>query len=88
MSQPRTSELQDPSPGASWEAGGRKGGASTGALGLEQLGSEELSQSGVTLEEVTAELKPAQIWSQSLPAGEPGGRNKPDMMEGEERQAR
>lgn len=35
-----------------------------------------------------AELKPTQIWSQSLPAGEPGGRNKPDTMEGEERQAR
>ena len=53
--------------------GGRRGGASTWEpLGPQQLGSEDAqSVRGDLLEEVMAELKPAQIWSQSLPAGEP-----------------
>lgn len=49
--------------------GGRRGGARTwGPLRPEQLGSEDAqSVRGDLLEEVTAELEHAQIWSQSLP---------------------
>lgn len=51
--------------------GDRIGGASTwGPLGPQQLGSEDArSVRGDLLEEVMAKLKPAQIWSQSLPPG-------------------